>query len=90
MQLVRPNGWFFDIAVEKKGENNYLALLLQCTHQENQITPMGKDGFYCSLHGSKFDTDGNVRKGPAEQRLERYRTYVNNNDLIIEVPRNPV
>jgi Rieske Fe-S protein len=89
MQLVRPNGWLFDIAVEKKDENNFIALLLQCTHQENQLTAMGTNGFYCSLHGSRFDSNGNVLKGPAEQPLERYRTYVENNNLIIEVPRLP-
>jgi Rieske Fe-S protein len=89
LQLVRPNGWFFDIAVEKKEENDYLALLLQCTHQENQLTAMGTNGFYCSLHGSRFDSNGNVLKGPAEQPLERYKTYVENNNLIIEVPRSP-
>jgi Rieske Fe-S protein len=89
MQLVRPNGWLFDIAVEKKADNDYLALLLQCTHQENQLTAMGTAGFYCNLHGSRFDSNGNVLKGPAEQSLERYRSYVENNNLIIEVPRSP-
>src|SRR5215470_5659810 len=51
LQLVRPTGWVYDIAVEKKEDNTYTALLLQCTHQENQLTPNGTNGFYCSLHG---------------------------------------
>jgi Rieske Fe-S protein len=89
IQFVRPKGWYFDIAVEKKDEKNYLALLMQCTHQENQLTPTG-NGFYCSLHGSRYDINGNVTKGPAEHRLERYKTHVENNNLIIEIPKSPV
>src|SRR5690242_19004982 len=58
LQLVRPTGWVYDIAVEKKQDNTYLALLLHCTHQENQLTPTGTNGFYCSFHGSKFDSNG--------------------------------
>jgi Rieske Fe-S protein len=89
IQFVRPKGWYFDIAVQKKDDNNYQALLMQCTHQENQLTPTS-NGFYCSLHGSQFDKDGNVRKGPAQQHLEQYRTYVENNNLVIEIPKSPI
>src|SRR5581483_6228253 len=46
IQFVRPKGWYFDIAVEKKTDNTYRALLLQCTHQENQLTPDGANGFH--------------------------------------------
>ena len=60
LQLVRPTGWLFDIAVQKKPDNTYTALLLQCTHQENQLTSTGT-GYHCSLHGSIFDKQGNVR-----------------------------
>src|SRR5258706_71066 len=64
LQFVRPKGWGYDIAVQKE-QDNYNALLMQCTHQNNQLTVSG-NGFYCSLHGSQFDKEGNVKKGPAE------------------------
>ena len=89
VQFVRPKGWYYDIAVQKKDENNYTALLLQCTHQENQLTPAGNNGYTCSLHGSQFDVNGNVRKGPAEKRLEQYATSIQNNNLIIEILKTP-
>src|SRR5262249_19358406 len=79
LQFVRPKGWYFDIAVERKEANIYTALLLQCTHQENQLTAAGDNGYYCSLHGSRFDKDGRVRKGPAQKSLERYNTFIENN-----------
>ncbi|RFM29748.1 ubiquinol-cytochrome c reductase iron-sulfur subunit [Deminuibacter soli] len=86
VQFVRPNGWYYDIAVEKKEDNTYQALLLQCTHQENQLNVTG-NGYSCSLHGSQFDKNGKVRKGPAEQPLERYATTINNDKLIIHIKK---
>ena len=86
--FVRPQGWYFDIAVQKKEDNTYSALLLQCTHQENQLN-VSADGFTCSLHGSKFDRNGKVRKGPASKSLDSYKTTIYNNNLLIEVPKNP-
>ena len=90
LQFVRPKGWYFDIAVQKNADNTYQALLLQCTHQENQLTPVGKNGYHCSQHGSEFDSSGNVKKGPAEKPLERYYTSIENNNLIIQVPKAPI
>ena len=84
IQLVRPKGWYYDIAVQKNENNTYSALLLQCTHQENQLTKSG-NGYSCSLHGSQFDDAGNVTKGPAVQALQRYTTTINNNELIIHL-----
>jgi hypothetical protein len=38
LQFVRPKGWYYDIAVQKKDNENYEALLFQCTDQGNQLT----------------------------------------------------
>jgi Rieske Fe-S protein len=82
IQFIRPKGLFYDIAVEKKEDGSYTALLLQCTHQDNQLTPTG-DGFRCSMHGSFFNKAGYAMKGPAESPLTKYKTAVNQNALII-------
>ena len=84
LQIVRPKGWYYDVAVQKNSDNSYTALLLQCTHQENQLTPTGT-GYHCSLHGSDFDKQGNVRKGPAEQPLHHFETLVSNDILNIQI-----
>lgn len=84
LQIVHPNGWFFDVAVQKNADNSYTALLLQCTHQENQLTPTGS-GYHCSLHGSNFDKKGYVKKGPAEQPLHRFDTTVTGSNLNIHI-----
>src|SRR6478736_2284575 len=41
IQIVRPNGWYYDVAVQKNTDDSYTALLLQCTHQQNQLTLTG-------------------------------------------------
>ncbi len=84
LQIVRPNGWYRDIAVQKKDDGTYSALLLECTHQENALTVTG-NGYHCNLHGSEFDRNGNVRKGPAETPLTHYETTIQPTALIIHV-----
>lgn len=84
LQFVRPAGWYYDIAVQKKEDNTYAAILMKCTHQENQLTKTG-NGFQCSLHGSQFDATGKVRKGPAEKPLKTYTTSIEQNNLIISI-----
>ncbi len=83
LQIVRVKGLNFDIAVHKK-DNDFIALLLQCTHAENEVLP-DQNGYSCSLHGSRFNSNGNVIKGPAELSLKKYKTTISNNHLIIRI-----
>ena len=80
--LVRPKGWYYSIALRKKEDNSYSALLLKCTHQDNQLNA-ASDGYSCSLHGSAFNRDGQVTKGPAERALKTYPVTIENNQIII-------
>lgn len=84
LQIVRPQGWQYDIAVQKKAEGNYTAILMECTHMENQLTA-SQNGFSCSLHGSRFNANGEVIKGPAEFPLKSYPTSIQNNKLILSI-----
>jgi len=80
--LVRPKGWFYSIALRKKEDNTYTALLLKCTHQDNQLTT-SPDGYSCSLHGSTYNKEGRVTKGPAERALKTYPVTIEADQLII-------
>lgn len=82
LQIIHPKKSLYDIAVQKKPDGSYEALLLQCTHQENQLT-VTSNGYKCSLHGSQFDKDGNVTHGPAAEPLRRYKTNIENEELHI-------
>jgi Rieske Fe-S protein len=84
LAVVRPQGWLYDIAVRKTAEGPYEALLLECTHQRNQllVTP---SGFKCTLHGSQFNLDGQVVKGPAEFALKKFSTHQEQDFLVIQL-----
>lgn len=84
LQFVRPKGWYYDIAVHRREDLTYTAVLMQCTHMENQVAATG-NGFICSAHGSLFDFEGQVKKGPAIQALKKYTTVVQDNNLIISI-----
>ncbi|SEW34634.1 QcrA and Rieske domain-containing protein [Chitinophaga arvensicola] len=84
LQVVSPKNYAYEIAVRKLPDNTYDALLLRCTHQHNPLTPTG-NGYLCSVHGSQFDKDGNVKKGPASTHLLQLKTEVNQSNLIIHV-----
>jgi Rieske Fe-S protein len=84
LQIVRPEGWLYNIAVRKTGDEQYEALLLQCTHQQNQLL-VNPNGFQCTLHGSLFTKDGRIVKGPAEFPLKSFPTSVEQGQLIIQL-----
>ncbi|PWT78328.1 MAG: hypothetical protein C5B59_02005 [Bacteroidetes bacterium] len=84
IQFVRPRGWSYDLVVQKKADDHFESMLLQCTHQQNQVVPTG-NGFLCHLHGSQYDKDGNVTKGPAELPLRKFKTEIQKDKLIIHL-----
>lgn len=84
LQLVSPKSYAYEIAVRKLPDSTYEALLLRCTHQHNPLTPTG-NGYMCTVHGSQFDKDGNVKKGPAATHLLQLKTEIQQSNLIIHV-----
>jgi Rieske Fe-S protein len=84
MQFIRAKGQYYDIAVQQHENKTYTAMLMRCTHMDNQLTTSG-DGYRCSLHGSEFDKEGNVKKGPAEQPLKKYTVTIENENIIINI-----
>lgn len=81
-QVISPRKYSYDIAAIKNPDLTYTALLMRCTHADNQLT-VTDNGFYCNLHGSTFDKEGNVKKGPAERKLKELKTEINQSNLII-------
>lgn len=72
----------FDILLVKKTEETYKALYMKCSHQD-QILSATESGLFCVAHGSSFDLDGNVKKEPAIEPLQQFKTRVENNQIII-------
>ncbi|MBS1529089.1 MAG: Rieske (2Fe-2S) protein, partial [Bacteroidetes bacterium] len=83
-RIIEPKDFFYNIGLRKEKDNTYTALLLRCTHADNQLMSTG-NGFKCSLHGSVFDKEGQVTQGPAERPLKKYRTEVISGNIVIHL-----
>jgi Rieske Fe-S protein len=65
-------------------DGTYQALLLKCTHYDNQLMPTGK-GYTCHVHGSNFNTNGKVTKGPAAEPLLQLKTTISATNILIQL-----
>lgn len=83
-QVIEAKGLFYNIGLLKEKDGSYTALLLRCTHADNQLTPTG-NGYKCNLHGSAFDAEGQVTQGPAEKPLTKYPTETIQGNIIIHL-----
>ena len=70
--IVKTSALNFPIVLYRFSDDDFLALLLQCTHQGAELNVSG-DLISCSAHGSEFSNKGEVIQGPADQRLKQYK-----------------
>ncbi len=82
VSIVRVEGLQYDIMVSRKSDETFSAVLMRCSHQDWNLTANAK-GLYCGLHGSAFDTDGNVKTGPATEPLKKFKIEQQDQYLII-------
>ena len=71
--LIKTDKYNFPIGIYKISENNYSALLMQCTHKGCELNPHG-NYLICPCHGSEFTNKGIVQNPPAEQNLQTFKT----------------
>jgi Rieske Fe-S protein len=81
-QIIRAKNVEYNIALRKESENNFTALLMRCTHADAGLQNTG-NGFSCSAHGSSFDQNGDVKKGPATMALKKYKSAVVDDQVVI-------
>lgn len=84
LQIISPKNYPYEVAVQKETDGTYKALLLKCTHFDNQIVP-STNGYTCNFHGSHFDKEGKVTKGPASQPLEQLKTSITTTEIFIHL-----
>ena len=70
------------IAVFRDAEGIY-AISTVCTHL-GCIVKASADGFACPCHGSQFEPDGTVRKGPAPRALDWLAVSATSGALIVD------
>lgn len=72
------------VAVTRTETGAVAVLSLTCTHLGCRLTA-NEDGFTCPCHGSGFDRDGQVLRGPAKQPLRALRYAIEHDVLHITV-----
>jgi Rieske Fe-S protein len=80
--VVRDNQVEYDILLVKKSPELYNAIYMKCSHRANPVSATAT-GLYCPSHGSTFDLDGNVIKEPATAPLEKFKTEIKDENIII-------
>jgi cytochrome b6-f complex iron-sulfur subunit len=56
-------------------QSGFSAISLVCTHLGCTVESM-PESFSCPCHGSRFDLQGNVTRGPAQKPLQSLRTEI--------------
>lgn len=60
-----------------------MALSSFCTHRQVQLKAEPDCSFYCRRHGSTFDPNGHVTKGPASRNLPKLSTSVSSSGHLL-------
>lgn len=80
--LVRSDKYVFPIGVYKFDEENYSALLMECTHRGCELEPQGAL-LYCPCHGSEFTNNGVVKNPPAQENLKSFEIKTDKENIYI-------
>ena len=83
---ILPEGAEHPVYVLALGENRFAALSPVCTHRGCTVEIEGTR-LVCPCHGSTYDREGTVLRGPAERALSRHELTVTGSDLFIKVAR---
>jgi len=84
VHIIRPAGFPYNIALQRKSDGTFLALLLRCTHADNQVN-YGGNGYVCNLHGSRYDAAGEVTRGPATRPLRKLMAEVRDLSVLLSL-----
>lgn len=81
--LVQASNSSFLVA--RTAQDTFAAVTAVCTHEACTITGYSNQVYTCPCHGSQFNTNGQVRRGPATRALQTFPTQFANDQLVITV-----
>ncbi len=82
--LLRTEKLNFPVIIYKSNEENYTALLMECTHKGCELHPSG-DYLVCPCHGSEFNNKGVVQNPPAEENLRTFLITTDYENIYIQL-----
>ncbi len=70
------------------GADGFYAISSVCTHLGCNVKHISQDGFACPCHGSQFDENGRVVRGPAPKPLPWYGLALSpRGELVLDLDR---
>jgi cytochrome b6-f complex iron-sulfur subunit len=82
--LVKSPKFNYPVYIFRHGDDNYSALLLECTHKSCELEPHG-EYLSCPCHGSEFTNRGVVQNPPAEKNLNTFKTSTDNEYIYVQL-----
>ena len=82
--LLKSDKFNFPICVYKIAEENYSALLMECSHKGCELQPHGAF-LICPCHGSEFSNTGIVQNPPAEENLRTFQIKTDYENIYIQL-----
>lgn len=82
--MVKTDRYNFPVCIYKLSEENYSALLLECTHKGCELKPHG-DFLSCPCHGSEFSNTGAVQNPPAEANLKTFQVKTDQANIYVQL-----
>jgi Rieske Fe-S protein len=75
-----------DLLIIRDSEKTIRVFNAHCTHKGCIVKYNEKENrIKCHCHGSQFDLDGNVLKGPAKKPLQAHAGEIDGNQIIVEL-----
>jgi cytochrome b6-f complex iron-sulfur subunit len=81
---ILPQGSTDPVYVLRMDDERFVALSPICTHQGCTVDVQGPR-LVCPCHGSTYDREGRVLRGPAQRALSRFAVGVADGVLVIDV-----
>lgn len=81
---LQPQGMEAPIYVLARPDGSYTALSPICTHLGCTVNIEGPH-LVCPCHGSTYDRNGEVLRGPAERALRRFKVTGSGEEIVIQL-----
>lgn len=72
-----------DVVVTQPAAGEFKAFSSKCTHKGCAVNKVADGTIDCPCHGSKFNLDGTVAKGPATEPLEAKTISVQGDSIVL-------
>jgi nitrite reductase/ring-hydroxylating ferredoxin subunit len=82
--LLRAPKLPYDILVIRLSTDQYRALYLRCTHEDQPVTAT-ESSIHCTAHGSRFDLAGAVEHGPATDPLRTFPASLEREQVVVRL-----